>query len=134
MESQQNYAFDIFRSIDFMVLIMLMSTREDRCIYIENLVFCCTFEWSLWILNRNHLQIRRRIKAEHFTVDTIIKVRKELPAVFDQHAEVVLMMLHTFLKEKTHLVSSFAKNCYKYFLYYFYNFSLSNKILSELCS
>ncbi|XP_067618049.1 Fanconi anemia group D2 protein homolog isoform X2 [Eurosta solidaginis] len=82
-----------FRSLDFLILLLLIHIKEDNYMYIENI-------------------LRRRIKLEHITVDIFIEMKSNYAAVLEQHTPTLMQLMYDFLREKNKIVGNFAKASY----------------------
>ncbi|KAM8706214.1 hypothetical protein ACLKA7_010484 [Drosophila subpalustris] len=82
-----------FRSFDFIMMLLLIHINEDNTLYIENL-------------------LRRRIKLEHMTVEILDEARTYFSHVLEQHIQVLMHILHDFVREKNRIVAEFAKSAY----------------------
>ncbi|XP_053945249.1 Fanconi anemia group D2 protein homolog [Anastrepha ludens] len=82
-----------FRSLDFIMLLLLIHIKEDNYMYIENV-------------------LRRRIKLEHIAADIFIEMKSNYAAVLEQHTSILMELMHDFLREKNKIVADFAKASY----------------------
>ncbi|XP_037944134.1 uncharacterized protein LOC119676939 [Teleopsis dalmanni] len=82
-----------FKSIDFMILLLLIYIKEDNSMYIENI-------------------IRRRIKLEHITVEIIFDICDKYGVALEKLTNILMQILHNFLKEKHKSVVNFARASY----------------------
>ncbi|XP_055851494.1 Fanconi anemia group D2 protein homolog [Episyrphus balteatus] len=89
----QNLAPANFRPIDFVILLKMISIKEERSNSIETI-------------------IRRRIKLEHITIDILTVTKDKYAPILGQLINIFLQILHDFLKEKNKLISDFARNSY----------------------
>ncbi|KAH8294661.1 hypothetical protein KR018_001006 [Drosophila ironensis] len=82
-----------FSSLDLIVLLLLIHVNDDNSLYIENI-------------------IRRRVKLEHIGVNILEEVKLHYPHILEQHIAILMHILHDFMREKTRVVSDFAKSSY----------------------
>ncbi|XP_017471044.1 PREDICTED: Fanconi anemia group D2 protein isoform X2 [Rhagoletis zephyria] len=82
-----------FKSLDFIMVLLLIHVKEDNYMYIENV-------------------LRRRIKLEHITVDIFIEMKSDYAAVLEQHTAILMQLMYDFLREKNKIVAEFAKASY----------------------
>lgn len=102
------------RSIDFVILLLLIHIKEDRAFYIENIVsifenihmylYVCLYLFSN--------KLRRRIKLEHITVDVLNETKLKFGAILELHTNTLMQILHNFLHDKHKNVADFSRNAY----------------------
>ncbi|XP_014088001.2 Fanconi anemia group D2 protein homolog [Bactrocera oleae] len=78
-----------FRSLDFIILLLLLHIKEDNYLYLANI-------------------IRRHIKLEHITVDVFVEMKSNYAAILEQHTHTLMELMHDFLREKHNVVKGFA--------------------------
>ncbi|XP_055905389.1 Fanconi anemia group D2 protein [Eupeodes corollae] len=89
----QNLTPANFRPIDLVVLLKMMSIKEVRSTYIEKIIRC-------------------RIKLEHINVDILIDAKTKYAPILTDLINVLLRILHDYIKDKNKIISDFGRNSY----------------------
>ncbi|XP_055384821.1 Fanconi anemia group D2 protein homolog [Condylostylus longicornis] len=110
-KSIQNLNEESTKPVDIIIFLMLMSIRDEKGFYIENL-------------------IRRQVKLEHIKLNVVSETKRYFSPMLDTYGDVFLQVLYNFVKEKTHIVSEFAKNCFC--IIFSVNENYQKKILNKL--
>lgn len=59
------------------------------------------------------LQLRRRIKLEHITVNILDDIKINYSHILEKHINTLMHLLHDFMREKNRIVADFAKAAYR---------------------
>ncbi|XP_019844495.2 Fanconi anemia group D2 protein isoform X2 [Bactrocera dorsalis] len=78
-----------FRSVDFIILLLLLYIKEDNYLFIANI-------------------LRRHIKLEHITVDIFAEMKSNYAAILEQHTHTLMELMYDFLRENHNVVRGFA--------------------------
>lgn len=113
LKTIQTTLLDNQKSIDLIILLIMIKVNEDKTYYIEQLV-------SIWIslmrppIITHSLQIRKKIKSDQYNLNILEEIVEEFVFVLPEYLSIFISILDSLFRDKTPSVVAFASHGFKW--------------------